>query len=190
MTPYQVEFLRRAALARKLRIRYRLGTGGRRPDAETPADDQGRCDCSGLTAWLGGRDRVELMPGTRKEIWYSTRGMVDDAIGKGRYTSGFSHAAGPRRRYRETDVPQVGDLVVYTADALTGRDYGHVAGVTGAARGMPPEWDPTSLACWRALLVTHCHGPDGLVPSVEETPATLWGRLWGRANGTVILRPV
>lgn len=164
------DMVARAAHARSLRISYALGRGGRDPDATSPADERGRCDCSGLTAWLHRIDRRQVVDGA--EIWLGTGGIIEDAMG-------------PRRWYEQIDRPELGALVVYASDKAAGRPYGHVGMVTG---GLTAEWDPRSLALWRALRVTHCHGPTGLVPAVEETGAGLWARHWGRRRGTTLVR--
>lgn len=166
------DVLARAREARRQKIAYHLGAGGRRPDATTPADDHGRCDCSGLTAWLHRLDRRQVVDG--RVVWLSTAGIMEDA-------------AKARRFYEPVERPELGALLVYAADPQVSRGYGHVAAVTG---GVPAEWDPSSPPAWEGLLVTHCHGPAGRCPAVEETSARLWGRLWGKRRGTMILRPV
>jgi hypothetical protein len=166
------DMLDRARHARSLRIRYELGRGGRDPAATSPADAEGRCDCSGFTAWAHRIDRRQVVYGD--EVWLGTGGIIADA-------------AGDRRWYEPLERPELGALLVYAADKQAGRPYGHVGIVTG---GLPAEWDPRSLALWKALRVTHCHGPRGLVPSIEETGAMGWARHWGQRRGTVIVRRV
>jgi hypothetical protein len=173
MTPRQADQLLRAAHARSIKsIAYGLGRGGRKPDAESPADKDGRCDCSGLTCWIDRLDRLQVVDG--EEVWLSTSGIIADAQGK-------------RRWYVEVDRPELGDLLVYASDKKAGRPYGHVGMVTG---GLPAEWDPKVPACWKALEVTDCHGPNGRRPGVSLVTGSGWGKNWGKRNGTIIVRRV
>ncbi len=96
---------------------YGLGKGGRHPDAPTPFDASGRCDCSGFAlAWVYGWDRYA--PGLIDGDWHSTRSAFDDARGK-------------RRFWREVPWSEVrpGDALTYPT--RPGR-IGHCAVVVGA----------------------------------------------------------
>lgn len=133
--------------------RYGLGRGGRHPDAVTPFDRDGLCDCSGFAAWSLGRDRKtdEIGGG-----WISTDSIVADATG-------------PRRMFRAVPIGEAapGDLVVYGGQRVGGVRVriGHVGVVVEAG------------ATWDAVRVVHCHG--GKRPAVSESTAALWGRKRG-----------
>jgi hypothetical protein len=173
VTPRQADQLLRAAHARSLKsIAYGLGKGGRDPDADSPADKDGRLDCSGLTCWIDRLDRLQIVNG--KEVWLGTGGIIADATTD-------------RSFYEKIDRPELGCLLVYASDKKGGRPYGHVGMVTG---GLPAEWDPTAPACWKSLEVTDCHGPNGRRPGVTLVNGSGWGKNWGKRNGTIIVRRV
>jgi hypothetical protein len=160
----------RAYSALTIPIEYRLGAGGRRPNDPSPADDQGRCDCSGFACWTLRMDRLQRVDG--KDVWLSTGGMVADATG-------------PRRWFEVIDRPEPGCLVVYRANPLVARVTGHVAVVVSARVA---EWNPKDPACWKAVQIIHCHGPKGIVPAVTRSDASRFGKLWGASRGTMLLR--
>jgi hypothetical protein len=167
------DMLARRAHAESLRdIAYGLGCGGRDPDAASPADRDGRLDCSGYTCWLHRLDRLQVVDGD--EVWLGTGGIIADATGK-------------RLWYTQIDRPEVGALLVYASDGKAGRPYGHVGMIVG---GLPAEWDPKDAALWKALQVTDCHGPRGRKPGVMTVSGAGWGRHWGARRGTVIVRRV
>ncbi len=173
MSQSQQDMLDRAAVARLITsIAYGLGKGGRDPDAKSPADKDGRLDCSGLTCWLHRLDRLQMVDG--EEVWLGTGGIIADAQGH-------------RRWYEPIERPELGALLVYASDKQRGRPYGHVGMVTG---GLPCEWDPKNPACWKALQVTDCHGPNGRRPGVTTVSGAGWGKHWGQRRGTVIVRRV
>lgn len=116
----------REAAAIRPAIRYHLGAGGRRPGATTPADAQGRCDCSGFAAWCLGIDRK-----TAAGVWLNTDEIERDARTAGGL---FDRLAEPR----------VGCLVVYGA----GPKIGHV----GVVVETPLQW----TWMWATLRVIHC----------------------------------
>jgi cell wall-associated NlpC family hydrolase len=129
---------------------YGLGKGGRHPDAPTPFDASGRCDCSGFAlAWCYGWDRYA--PGLIDGDWHSTRSAYDDAKGK-------------RRFWREVpwSEARTGDAVTYPT--RPGR-IGHC--------GVLVEIGPTLAES----LVTHCHGGKG--PAVSVGTGALWTRKQG-----------
>jgi hypothetical protein len=188
------DMLARAVHARSLtNIAYGLGRGGRDPDAASPADHRGRLDCSGLTCWMHRLDRRQLLAaarGDRPAVWVDLDGdgELDPAVVAWLGTGGIiTDALGRRRWYEPIDRPELGALLVYAADKAAGRGWGHVGMVTG---GLPAEWDPRSLALWRALQVTDCHGPNGRRPGVTLVSGAGWGKLWGAGRGTLIVRRV
>jgi len=71
----------RALSACALPILYKLGAGGRRPRAKTPADDAGFCDCSGFIAWCFGVDRKTDHPWYKNQNggWLETTAIMRDA---------------------------------------------------------------------------------------------------------------
>jgi hypothetical protein len=193
VTQEVADMLLRAAHARSIKsIAYGLGKGGRDPDAQSPADRDGRLDCSGLTCWLHRLDRRQVVDGD--EVWLGTGGIIADAHccapGTGpcpQCENKLRLHRGKRRWYAEVDRPELGDLLVYASDKKGGRPYGHVGMVTG---GLPSEWDPKVPSCWKALEVTDCHGPNGRRPGVTLVTGSGWGRHWGARNGTIIVRRV
>jgi hypothetical protein len=194
MSQSQADMLDRAAAARRLTtIAYGFGRGGRDPDAASPADARGRLDCSGLTCWLHRLDRRQLLAaarGARPDVWVDLDGDgdLDPAIEAWIGTGGIiTDALGPRCWYEPIERPELGALLVYAADNERGRAYGHVGMVTG---GLPVEWDPRSLALWRGLEVTDCHGPNGRQPGVMVVSGAGWGKVWGARRGTLIVRRV
>ncbi len=109
--------------------RYGLGKGGRHPDAPTPFDKAGLCDCSGFAlAWCYGWDRYA--PGLIGGDWHGTGGVYADATG-------------PQRVWRALPIDEArpGDALVYPTRVIDGRKrIGHCAVVVG----------PNA--------VIHCHG--------------------------------
>lgn len=162
----------RARYATTLDITYKLGRGGTDPEAATPADGKDRCDCSGFTAWCHGIDREQEVDG--RPFWLSTAGIIADATGG-------------RRWYAPAVRPMPGDLVVYGRDIKRLRFYGHVGIVTAVGT---PDWKPDDMRCWKHLRVTHCAGSHKAPRAVRETNGVLWGKLWGKPNGTLIVRHV
>lgn len=131
---------------------YRLGAGGRHPDAASPLDAAGECDCSGFASWCIGRDRKEpqIVGG-----WISTDSIVRDATG-------------PRVLFQAVAPIDAapGDLVVYPGRYVDGRRVaiGHVGVVVVAA--------DTIADC----RVVHCHGPSGGSPAISERDGRPWAR--------------
>jgi cell wall-associated NlpC family hydrolase len=133
---------------------YKLGAGGRDPNAPAPWDAEGGCDCSGFAAWCLGVDRyIEEVPWyvMQNGGWLETSAIVRDAL------SDFGIFTG---------VPwndaQPADLVVY-GDA--GGHQGHVGLITGK--------ESTGI-----LLVTHCSmgnfRTSNFKSAINETTALLW----------------
>jgi len=131
---------------------YSLGKGGRHPEAASPGDGEGRCDCSGYASWAMGLDRKsDAIDGG----WISTDSIVRDATG-------------PRRMFRVVPAGQIraGDLVVFGGRWAKGRRVaiGHV--------GVVVEAGPTIEAC----RVAHCHGPSGRSPAISVRDGRTWRR--------------
>ena len=131
---------------------YSLGKGGRHPEADSPGDGEGRCDCSGYASWALGLDRKS---GAIDGGWISTDSIVRDA-------------RGPRRMFREVPIGDAkpGDLVVYPGRFVAGRrvGIGHV--------GVIVEPGPTILAC----RVAHCAASGKVAVRVSD------GRPWARSG--------
>lgn len=131
---------------------YTLGRGGRDPDAASPGDSAGRCDCSGFASWALGLDRKTDAIGGG---WISTDSIVRDATG-------------PRRMFRIVAAGEIraGDLVVFGGRHVDGRRVaiGHV--------GVVVEAGPTI----EASRVAHCHGPGGRSPAISVRDGRTWRR--------------
>lgn len=109
----------RSALGRS--VEYKLGAGGRRPDADTPADKENRCDCSGFVAWSLGLDRKTDHPVYVKHNggWINTDAIIHDTT----QSTGL---------FVRLDRPRVGALLVYGSTYENGKRKkpGHVGIVT------------------------------------------------------------
>lgn len=57
--------------------KYKLGTGGFKPNRDSPFDSNGFCDCSGFTSYCLQQPRVE------NGIWWNTSSIYKDAKGAG-----------------------------------------------------------------------------------------------------------
>jgi hypothetical protein len=75
------EALARAASMIGKKTKYRLGRGGTKPTAPTPADSAGQCDCSGFVCWCLGLSRKTTHPAYLKQNggWINTSAIVFDA---------------------------------------------------------------------------------------------------------------
>jgi hypothetical protein len=152
-----------AGAARELTF-YKLGTGGRHPDADAPWDHQRQCDCSGFVAWVLGYDRLQS-----DDVWINT-----DAILAGR--------AGLFGPVAAAEPVSVGDALVYGSIHVNGeRRPGHVGIITEVAAGFVrggPEW-------WRDLRVAHCSPSNsrafGSGHAIAETDARIW-----RSKGRIV----
>lgn len=113
------EVLKRALKATKLGVRYKLGAGGMKALADTPADSRGFCDCSGFTAWALGFARLSKDPFYLRIAggWINTDSIVRDARDlRGMFDQVPEALALP------------GDLIVFGKGP--GRRYGHVGVVS------------------------------------------------------------
>jgi len=108
----------RAALGHQ--VIYKLGSGGKKAEADSPADSENACDCSGFVAWALGLSRKTDDPLYKKFNggWINTDAIIHDAKTDG----GF---------FRQLDAPVVGALLVYGSTYKEGkRKPGHVGIVT------------------------------------------------------------
>ncbi len=143
---------------------YRLGKGGRHPEADVPWDDQRQCDCSGFVAWVLGYDRYR-----GDDVWINTDAIL---VGK----------AGLFRTVPKEEEVSVGDALVYGSVYVNGeRRPGHVGVITEIAPSFVrggPEW-------WRALKVAHCSPGNsralGSGHAIAETDARIW-----RSKGRIV----
>ncbi len=115
---------------------YKLGKGGRRPNATTCADINNMCDCSGFTAWCVGLDRYQ--PRSKLYVkhnggWLSTDALVHDA-NQPKQLTGF---------FTKIDWPKAGDLICYG-------DHNGKQGHVGIVSLVGERGD------WEALRVIHC----------------------------------
>ena len=84
---------------------YRLGAGGKHPDAPDPFEE-GKCDCSGFLAWCFALPRK-----SDEGVWFYTDQLEADARGEVRGDLGDGVA---------WDDRQPGDLIVYGAGPRVG----------------------------------------------------------------------
>jgi cell wall-associated NlpC family hydrolase len=161
--------------------KYKLGAGPRSPDAATPFDRNGCCDCSGFATWaLGVPRRVELDEddGSGVDYWNTDGLLIEARLGGGKY---FTVVEGGGY------LP--GDLVVYGSidwDRDGSRDrVGHV--------GVIVRGGPLIASC----QVVHCRAPrNGKGPAVVETTGdpfvgrARWARMENRKWRSRVIRPV
>jgi hypothetical protein len=137
------------------RLRYVLGAGGRDPDAKSPGDLTGACDCSGFVAWCLGIDRKR--PNFAGYGWVSTDSLV-------------AAARSPGTGVGELERPEVGCLVVYPGIYKQGKRVrvGHV----GIVSQVPAEWSGD----FGTLKVIHCSAGNQrrTKKAVQETSGTAW----------------
>lgn len=114
------EVVRRALSLLDVRATYKLGMGGRDPDAPTPLDHRGRCDCSGALSWCFGLDRYH--PGYEGGDWIWTNAMYQDARND---KPGLFESPDDNTDARDGDLAGIlpGYGVVYPSGS--GRRYGH-----------------------------------------------------------------
>ncbi len=151
MTPDEIVARARSAIGRP--TVYKLGKGGRKPDAPHPADANGQCDCSGAVAWFLGLDRYQ--PGKVSGDWLSTSSMVREA------TAG--------RLFRVVVDPEPGDVVVYGDYVKDGiRRQGHCGIVVAAPAQCLPD-------VWSSIRVVHCSsGNSKRGDAIQETDAKVF----------------
>lgn len=147
------------------RLRYVLGTGGRKPGNKSPGDTTLACDCSGFVSWALGMDRKQ--PGFGRWGWISTDSLVAMA------------RLPDNGWFEEIPRPEAGCLVVYPGKYFKGRriQVGHV----GLVSKVPAEWS----ANYGDLRVIHCSAGSQRVRgyAVAETD----GRIWA-GKGAMFLR--
>lgn len=114
------------------RGKYKLGKGGRDPQAPTPFDAHGYADCSAYVCWAVGLDRYQDGWG-----WLDTSGLI---------------RAARDERFVHLDLvekPEMGDIIVY-GDWITSERkvrQGHC----GIVIGEIPRWGR-----WDELLIDDC----------------------------------
>lgn len=131
------DVLRRCRDAAAVASAYGLGTGASDPEADTPLDAHGRCDCSGFACWALGLKKYQPEEEWLRKAtggWYSTGGIFQSAIQR---VGDFYQIPGP----------VVGAVLVYPPSwmAKGNPPVGHVAIVTDI------EDD-------RTFRITHCSG--------------------------------
>lgn len=148
------DLLVRAKSAIDLGIIYKLGAGGMIPTAATPANIEGKCDCSGFVCWALGLKRMTdnifyvKFNGDGHYGWINTDAMYKDA----QSPTGF---------FTEISEPRVGCLVVFPGGKL--RKVGHVGLVSAVAKG-------------QATKVIHCSSSNykNTKDAIQETPPTVF----------------
>lgn len=169
MTVDPIDYAARALSVRDTG-RYRLGAGPRDPNAPTPLNEHGECDCSAYVFWLW--RRLKRLPAGITAAGYSevnTNAMVADAQGKQRVVALVPVGA----------EVKVGDAVVYGGLTVAGvrLKIGHTGGIVG----VPAGWSYKDTASLGALRISHCNG--GPAPAIDESN----GRLWAK-RGIVVRR--
>lgn len=146
------ELLARARSVAGKGIRYKLGKGGTRAAAPSPANVDGQCDCSGYVAWCLGVSRMTDHPLYKNFNggWINTDAIVHDAL----TSTGF---------FDLLAKPKVGALIVYPSPGA-GR-VGHVGIITKV------ENDTVTK-------VIHCSAGNDRTTgeAVQETPPTVFAR--------------
>lgn len=162
---------------------YKLGTGGRNPNAG-PLNTLGQADCSGFVAWACGYDRFQGYHGSQ-ERWVNT-----DAILYAAYPSavddGFETEAGMDvgpdgkmigmfRRIGKHDAIKPGDILVYGSVMLGGeRRPGH----TGIIVSVHSDFVRGGDMWWNHLDVAHCSPSNsrkfGVGHAIFTTNAAIW----------------
>lgn len=141
-------------------IRYKLGSGGMKPDSKLPTSNN-LCDCSGFVCWVLGLSRQSDIPFYKKlGGWIYTDSMEADINSR----SGI---------FEKLTTPEVGCIVVYGA----GSQIGHIGFVSEVANG-------------KMTKVIHCSSGNDrkFNDSIQETAPTIFNRadaLWGRYTQTL-----
>lgn len=148
-------FIARARSMVGRQIVYKLGAGGMKPDAETPANGAGECDCSGFVSWGLGISRfvrgVPWYDAQHNGEWLNTDAIVRDA--KSHY--GF---------FDEIDKPEVGCLIVFPKSKAS-PSAGHV----GIVSSVTPDGDLRVIHCSSGNYARFGH-------AIEETGANVFMR--------------
>jgi hypothetical protein len=128
------------------KIKYKLGSGGTNPAQQSPAGNDGACDCSGFVAWcLEISRRVQGVPwydALHNGEWVNTDAIYRDAMSPfgffERYggpweTAGWGSPMGSGSRL----LGKPGDLIVYPGDRTVFPVHvGHV-GIVSETRPIP-----------------------------------------------------
>lgn len=141
--------------------RYRLGAGGRKPEADSPLDPDLRCDCSGFALWCLGWRRFREAP-DKTITWIDTTRLWRDATTTRAFVAAVDGLAVP------------GDLVVYPDRKGSQGHVGIVLAVDGNGR---PD------------LIAHCsRGNDRMHPgfAIQATGAFVFFR----HADCIVCRPV
>lgn len=152
------DLVARARSAINKGIRYKLGSGGMKPEAALPASNK-LCDCSGFVCWVLGVSRKSTIPFyTRYGGWIYTDSMVADV----------NSNAGI---FEKINIPEAGSIVVYGA----GDQIGHVGIVSKVSNGKMEK-------------VIHCSSGNDrrFRDSIQETNPDVFNRaetVWGRYTG-------
>lgn len=129
----------RARKAVGLVTTYRLGSGGRDPLAESPADPlTDACDCSGFVAWALGVDRYlpnATVPHMQGKVWFETTAVYEDAM-----QPNFGFAA---RAEWEQALP--GDVLVWPDHNMR---QGHIGIVSEVGPAGPSKVIHCSVGNW------------------------------------------
>lgn len=170
------------ALARAIAWReqgiYDIGHGnGNHPDADTPLDAAGKCDCSNLVHWI-----IGSVLNRGKNGYYNTDGMLYDAYGLKR---GGGKDKAPQRVFTtfEGDAQPL-DLIVSpgTYEMRNGKLYRVHAGHTGIVTQVMPRYSREMSfegEGYSLLRFVHCSTfGTKKPPAIRETD----GRPW-RTNG-------
>jgi cell wall-associated NlpC family hydrolase len=130
---------------------YKLGYGGMKPDAPTPAANGG-CDCSGFICWALGISRKTTHPFYVDFIggWIATESI-------------FADAQKPVGFFERIDVAKPGALVVYPDK---GGHQGHVAIVSEVGPGAGVKGVTKIIHCSKG------NGANG--DAIQETAATVF----------------
>ncbi len=147
MKPDQAVTRARSCLARG--IVYRNGAGGIHPEADSPADSAGECDCSGFVLWALGRSRYD---GT---LWWDTSRIADDALGAHK---NFARV--------ELEKALPGDVLVYGDRRINGVHHeGHIGLVTAIGPDGPLHVIHCSKGAWTLFHdAIHEDGPEKWLP--------------------------
>lgn len=124
----------RARTALGLKIQYKLGKGGVKPELSTPAP-QGQCDCSGYVAWCLGISRVMKDPFYKaaNDGWFETTAIYKDILS----SAGI---------FAEVSAPVPGCIAVYGDH---GGNQGHIGIVTQVKNNKVQRVIHCSSSAWK-----------------------------------------
>lgn len=153
-------FMNRAKSAIGKGIRYKLGSGGMKPELNLPTADK-KCDCSGFVCWVFKISRKTDIPFYQKfGGWIFTDSMEADI----KSVSGI---------FNKIDTPEVGCIAVFGA----GNKIGHVGIVSEVKNG-------------KMTKVIHCSSGNDkkFNDSIQETSPSIFNRpdiLWGKFSDLI-----